>query len=104
MLIKRVGARAIKDSRKAQTIEVSVNGCKASSPSGKSTGSYENPMYRNSLAWNVKAINSLKFPFQVNSFQDLKKVEDQLCQSFWLKNAKDFGANALFALESAILK
>ena len=40
MIIKEVKARSIKDSRGEKTVEVSVNGAVASSPSGKSTGKY----------------------------------------------------------------
>ena len=104
MLIKEVRARKIKDSRREDTIEVSVNECKASSPSGKSTGKFETPSYHKSINWNIKSINSLKFDFEINSFADLKKVENLIKKKFKLKDAKQFGANALFALESAILK
>ena len=40
MLLKKFHAKKIKDSRNEDTIEISVNGQKASSPSGKSTGKY----------------------------------------------------------------
>jgi len=104
MLIKELSARIIKDSRGQDTIEVSVNGQKASSPSGKSTGKYETPSYYHSIHWNVHAINSLKIPFEINSFQDLLILEQQIKMKFSFQDAKQFGANALFALESAILK
>ena len=41
---------------------------------------------------------------EINSFDDLIKIEKLLKKKLKLKNVKDFGANALFALESAILK
>ncbi len=104
MLIKRIQARSIVDSRGQKTIEVSVNGQKASSPSGKSTGTYETPPYYHSLSWNINALNALQIPLKISSFSDLKKVEAFLKKKFKLKNAQEFGANALFALESAILK
>ncbi len=104
MNIKEIRARKIKDSRDDYTIEVSVNGQKASSPSGKSTGKYETSCYHNSIKWNIKAINSLKIPFKIFTFNDLKKVEFLIEKKFNLKDPKQFGANALFALESAILK
>lgn len=106
MIIKEVFAKKIFDSRKEPTIEVSVNGQKASSPSGKSKGKYETPSYHKSLDWNIKAINSfaeLK-GLNVNSFADLHIIEDLIKEKFKLKDAKQFGANSLFALESAILK
>ena len=104
MLIKGVHARKIKDSRKEETIEVSINGSSASSPSGKSKGKYETPSFHKSLDWDIKAINSLKIPFDLNSFSDLAKLESFIKKKFNFKDAKQFGANALFALESAILK
>lgn len=104
MHIKEVHTRKIKDSRGEFTIEVSVNGCHASSPSGKSKGKYETPSYHKSIDWNLHAIKSLKLDFPINSFSDLKKVELQVKKQFKFKDVKQFGANALFALESAILK
>ncbi|MCX8158673.1 MAG: hypothetical protein N3D20_00020 [Candidatus Pacearchaeota archaeon] len=104
MIIKEVRARIIKDSRNEPTIEVSVNNQKASSPSGKSKGKHETPSYNFSLDWNVNVINKLKIPFEINSFNDLSKIESLIKKKFNLKDAKQFGANALFALESAILK
>src|SRR3989344_767927 len=104
MLIKGVHARKIKDSRKEETIEVSVNGSSASSPSGKSKGKYETPSFHKSLDWNIRAINSLILDFEINSFNDLVKLESFIKKKFNFKDAKQFGANALFALESAILK
>lgn len=106
MIIKEVGARAVKDSRGENTIEVSVNSIKASSPSGKSTGIYETKPYRKSLKWNVNFFNKTKEfdNLEINSFGDLKKVEKLLKKKLKLKNVKEFGANALFAFESAVLK
>ncbi len=104
MEIKEIRARIIKDSRNEPTIEVIINSQKASSPSGKSTGKYETSSFHKSLDWNIKAINSLKIPFQINNFNDLKLIENNIKRKFKLSNAKQFGANALFALESAILK
>lgn len=96
MLIKDLFATKILDSRKEPTIEVSVNGCKASSPSGKSKGKYETPSYKKSLAQDIKTINKLKLDFDINNFSDLIKVE-RICKN-------KLGANSLFALESAVLK
>jgi len=104
MLIHQVIAKKIKDSRGQNTIEVTVNDCKASSPSGKSTGKYETPSYHKSLAWNIKAIHDLKITKEITSFSDLESIEKLIKKTFKLKDAKQFGANALFALESAILK
>lgn len=105
MIIKSLSARAILDSRGEKTIEVSVNRQKASSPSGKSTGDYETPCYRKNLSRSIADINHLPLKgLEINSFKDLKKVESLIKSGYKLKKAQDFGANALFALESAILK
>lgn len=104
MFIKEIKARKILDSRKEPTIEVSVNDVKASSPNGKSTGKYETQPYHHSLKSSIKEINSLKIPFEINNFSDLGRLESFIKKRFNLKNPKQFGANALFALESAILK
>ena len=104
MIIKEVLASKILDSRGEETIKVSVNGKEASAPNGKSTGKYETKSYNESIDWNIDAINSLKFDFPINSFSDLKKVENLICSKFKFRFARQFGANALYALESAILK
>ncbi len=104
MKIKSIFAKKIRDSRNEPTVEISINGQKASSPSGKSKGKYETPSFHKSLDWNIKAINSLKIEFEINSFNDLSKLEKNIKKTFKLKNTKQFGANALYALESAILK
>ena len=104
MIIKEVKAKQILDSRKQPTLEVTVNKCKASSPSGKSTGKHETPTYNKSLKNSLRQINSLKDLPEINSFSDLSKIESHIEKKFKLKDAKQFGANALYALESAILK
>ena len=105
MLLKNVRAKKINDSRSECTIEVFLNGVKASSPSGKSTGKYETPSYRKSLEQSIRDINSLDLSnIKVNKFSDLISIESFIKNKFKLKDAKQFGANALFALESAILK
>jgi enolase len=104
MLIKEISAKPILDSRGKKTIQVSINGCNASSPSGKSTGKYETPCWHKNLEWNIKSINNLKINFQINSFEDLSNVEKLIKKNFKFKDVKQFGGNALFALESAILK
>ncbi len=111
MLIKEVKARAIRCSNNDRTIEVSVNGVngakgRASAPSGESKGKYETKSYHKSLSWNVDAINNLKElkGVEISKFDDLIKVEKLIRKKYKLKNAREFGANALYALESAILK
>ena len=99
MIIKEVSAKKIKDSNGNDTIEVSVNKCNASSPSGKSTGKYETPSWRKDIDWNISAINELKelIGIELVCFNDLEKVEGLIVKKFKLKSAKQFGANALFA-------
>ena len=104
MIIKKVFAKAILDSRGEKTIEVSVNGCVASSPSGKSTGKYETPCYHKNLDWNLKAINENSWDIEIKKFDDLIELEKEIKSKFKLKDVKEFGANALFAFESAVLK
>ncbi len=104
MYIKEVQAKKILDSRGEDTIEVTVNGCSASAPEGKSTGKFETHPYRKNIDWSIKAINSLNFSAPVNKFEDLKYIEKEITVLFDIKDATHFGANALFALESAILK
>ena len=104
MLLKEAKAKEIKDSRGELTIEVEINGCKASSPSGKSKGKYETSSYHSSLKWNIDFINKTKFNIKINKFDDLIKLEKFIKKRTKLKNAKEFGANALFALESSALK
>ena len=105
MILKRVRAKKIKDSRGEPTIEVSVNWRKSSAPAGKSKGAYETSPYMNSLDWNIKSINTTDFSeLDVNSFDDLKLIENFIKNKLNLKDAKQFGANSLFALECATLK
>lgn len=104
MIIKEVSARAIKDSRNEKTIEVCVNGVCASSPSGKSTGLYESKPYLKNLDNCIKFLNSFDKDIEINSFDELVKLESILKKKLKLKDVKYFGGNALYAFESAILK
>ncbi|MCU0642188.1 MAG: hypothetical protein MUF61_01230 [archaeon] len=104
MWIKELRGAKILDSRGHPTIGVEVNGCRASSPEGKSKGKHETKPYCESLDWSIHLIDVLKIPYEINSFDDLIKVENLIKDQFGFKNVHQFGANALFALESAILK
>ncbi len=105
MIIKEVYAHKVKDSREDETIEVSVNGLKASSPSGKSTGKYETAPYnKRGIDWNINYLNAWNTELEINSFDDLYLLEQKIKKNLKLKDVKDFGANALFAFESAVLK
>jgi len=96
MKIKEVKARIILDSRKEKTIEVSVNNCKTSAPSGKSKGKYENPSYNSGIETDFLFINDIKLDKDINKFEDLSKIEKIVSDKI--------GANTLFALEASILK
>ncbi len=106
MIIKQISAKRILDSRKQPTIQVSINNQKASAPAGKSTGKYETLPYHRSLNWNIEEINNLNElrAISINSFSDLNLVEKIIREKFHFKDTKQFGANALVALEIAILK
>jgi len=96
MQIKEVKARIVLDSRKEKTIEVSVNNCKTSAPSGKSKGKYEAPSYKTGIENDFLFINKLKVDAEIEKFENLSKIEKII------KNK--IGANTLFALEASILK
>lgn len=104
MLLETVRAKKILNSRKEPAIEIQIGNLKSSSPSGKSTGTYETPQFKKSIGWNINFLNKQKFNLEINSFNDLKKVESFIKQKVKLNDVKQFGANALFALESVILK
>ena len=103
VVIKRVSAKAINDSRKEKTISVSiktdVGNFSASSPTGKSTGKHEVKAYKKSLEGDIKALKSFEDYFSeeiIEKFEDLRRIEDI--------TDRTIGGNTLFALESAVLK
>jgi len=103
MQIKEVDARTILDSRKEETIEVTIKTnfgeFTASSPTGKSTGKYEAKPYKKNIKEDIKSLKEVKEYFSnehLECFEDLKRVEDIV--------DGHIGANSLFALESACLK
>lgn len=113
MRIKEVIARTILDSRNQKTIEVEVitsAGKKSlsSSPSGKSRGKFEaQPFSQKGIDFSVsflnvlgKKIRELKF----ETFEDLEQIEELARKFDDTKNLSKIGGNALYALESAILK
>ncbi len=104
VIITGVSAKEILDSRKEQTISVSIKTkagkeFSASSPNGKSTGKYEAKPYKKNLEEDIKTIRKFGEYFSeemLEEFDDLKRVEDIL--------NGHIGANTLFAFESAVLK
>ena len=119
MIIKKIIAKEVKNSRGEKTIQVLIKTPKAnffaSSPSGKSIGKYEVNPYNKSLIHDINFINNLNVNKINNLFKTkLKnkpnnfslKVEDIFTL---LKNLESLiknklGGNSLFALESSLLK
>lgn len=103
MIITKVGAKAIFDSRREKTIEVSIttNVGKfiASAPCGKSTGKFEVKLYKKSLDDDIKTLKKFSDYFSeevIESFDDLRRIEDIL--------DGHVGGNSILALEYAALK
>lgn len=103
VVIKRVRATSLLDSRKEKTILVTINtnvgNFSASSPTGKSTGKFEAKPYKKSLDGDIKALEDFGEYFSeeiLDNLEDLRRIEDIM--------DRNIGANTLFALESAILK
>lgn len=103
VVIKKVSAKQIADSRREKTILVSINTnagkFSGSSPTGKSTGKYEAKPYKKSLEKDIETLKKFSDYFSdeiIDDFHDLRRAEDIV--------EGHIGANTLFALESAILK
>ena len=102
MKIKEISAKKILDSRKNDTIFVSiktnVGNFSASSPTGKSVGKYEAKSYIKNIDDDIKTIKKFSdyFDEEIKSFDDLDKIEEIIHGCV--------GANTSFAFESAILK
>lgn len=103
MIIKKVKAKKIRNSRGEETIKIEVKANKgkgeASAPSGASKGNHEAKDYVLSIDECVKFINNcndLK-DLEINSFEDLSKIEA-------IVNKDNLGANPTIALEYAVLK
>ena len=103
VVIKRVKATSLSDSRKDKTILVTirtnVGDFSASSPSGKSIGKYEAKPYKKNLEGDIKSVEEFGEYFSkeiLEKIDDLRRIEDV--------TDRNIGANTLFALESAILK
>ena len=102
MIIKKVRARKIRNSRGEDTIKIEVKASKgkgdASVPSGASKGKYEAVDFVKPIDKCIKFIKESKLEgIEINSFEDLKKIEE-------IVNKENLGANPTIALEYAILK
>lgn len=103
VIVKKVSAKHVLDSRKEKTISVSINTnvgrFSASSPMGKSRGKHEERPYKKSLEEDIETLKKFSDYFSeeiIDSFADLRRIEDIV--------DRHIGANSFFALESAILK
>jgi len=103
VIITKVSAKAILDSRKEKTILVSIKTnigtFSASAPNGKSKGKREAKSYKKNIEGDIKAIKDFEDYFTeevIEKFEDLRRIEDIV--------EGHVGANTIFALESAVLK
>ena len=104
MIIEKIKARIIINSRGEKAIEIEVNNAYASAPSGASKGKNEVVAFPKEVEDVVKDFNSVKDKFlglKIESFEDLDQVEEVF---FSLGGFERFGGNTLVALEFAILK
>lgn len=114
MIVQELEAISVPDSRGEETIAVFVKTPKgrvnASAPSGKSRGKYEvQPFSSKGMRFSISFLNMIgkkliSSRMSFRDFGDLEKLE-QLIRQF--DKSEDFsllGGNALFALESAMLK
>lgn len=95
----KVKAKKILNSRKEATIEISVDGFKASAPSGKSRSKKEAKPFLKSVDKEIKYVNNILNKklenIKIKKFDDLIKIENLM---------KNVGANTKVALEFAIIK
>lgn len=114
MIVKDVQARTIKNSRREDTIEVSVFSDKgkfvASAPSGKSKGKHEARDFSvNGINFSVNFVTAIGRKIasellQFEDFSDLEKIEKLVRKIDKTPSWNLIGANALYALEAALLK
>ena len=103
MLIQKVKAEKIFNSRKEETLKVLVktsNGkYEGSAPSGASIGSYEAVAFPKGVEHAVRFFNKeiLLKDMEMHDFDDFIKIEERVDQ-------KEVGGNGVIALESALLK
>ena len=114
MLINNIKARKELNSRKEETIAVTIETTQgkfeAIAPSGKSRGKNEaEPFSKKGINFSIDFVNVLgkkiiHDKMQLNEFNDLKTLEEEVRKFDKTKNYSVIGANALFALEAALLK
>ncbi len=114
MIISKIWGEKILDSRGEPSILVTVETPKgrsrSSSPSGKSRGKFEAaPFSKRGLDFSISFINVIgkmliNNKVSLKEFSDLEKVEKIVKEYDKTSNWEIIGGNALFALESALLK
>ena len=106
MQIKRIKGEKILDSIGRETIKVTIESnygkFSSSCPSGTSTGKYEKKAFADTVEESIEKLEQLEIKEHLNKFQDLVYVESEIAKKF--KSINNIGANALVALEIAILK
>ena len=101
VVIKSLSAKAILDSRKEKTIDVTIKTdigkFSASAPNGKSKGKYEAKPYKKSLEEDIKFLKEISDYFSkeiLEKFEDLRRVEDIV--------DRNIGANTLLDRKSVV--
>lgn len=108
MKIKRVAARKILNSRKEETIEITINNkWSASAPSGASKGKHEVKAFPKQgvpVRFVNRTLNDEFRNFKVNVFEDFEEVEDIFRDYDDTKNLSQLGGNIIIAFEYALLR
>jgi len=113
MIIHKISAKSVLDSRKQKTIQVIINtkegNFSCSAPAGKSTGEHEVKSYAKSLELDIDFINNLDIE-NLNKILEKNNTIVNSDQAFnFLRfieklTNKNIGGNSLFALEASLLK
>src|SRR4030042_850505 len=114
MIIKKVTARQVLDSRKEPTIQIIIKTgffrkFKTSAPEGESKGKYEAKSYAKDLERDIEFINSINLQ-EINNIvnkygKNLGPVEAfSILEIIENLVTNQIGANSLFALEASLLK
>jgi len=108
MKIKEVIARRIFNSNGHDSVEIEVNGNKASIGAGTSVGKFEVHAYPKNINSVINLINKtfskdLK-GLNIERFGDLKQIEDYYNSHDFSEDKNKIGGNTLVALELALLK
>ena len=103
VIIKKVSAKSILDSRNEKTILITigtdVGKFSSSAPTGKSTGKYEVKTYKKNLEEEIKTVKKFRDYFsedKIEKFDDLRRIEGT--------TDGHLGENTVFALKYEVLK